>query len=264
MPEQRDRVYDQAYGGTFAKVYNRYWTHFARRVGPQIADFFDADRAMTGTPRTLLDLCCGTGQVAAEFLRRSYQVTGIDLSPPMIEHAIENNRPAIERGTASFLIGDASSFHLPSKVSFALSVFDALNHLPDLAALGACFSCVWDSLSSPGLFVFDLNTPAAFLQNWNGIDVRDTEEATIINRGIYASGSDRALVSISGFLRTASGLYERFTQKIYETVFETDAVMELLSATGFSERYIACPGELGRAEEDPAAALRAFFVCRKR
>jgi len=225
-------------------------------------DFFTNDPGMQTAPRELLDVCCGTGQLARRFLEQGYVVVGIDLSPHMLEYAVRNNQKAVDEGRARFLVGDASAFELEEPVSFAVSLFDSLNHLPDVDALGSCFSCAWDSLRSPGMFVFDLNTPTG-LERSNGINVQDSEEITIINRGIYAPGAERAFTSITGFIRNADGTYERFSERAYNTVFKGAEVLGLLRKAGFSECYVAASSDLSEAVEEPDELDRAFFVCRK-
>lgn len=263
MRDDPDGGFEQAYTRTFARVYNEHWTAFAQRISREICDFFAGDSQTATAPRTVLDLCCGTGQSASEFLSRGYQVTGIDLSPHMLEYAITNNREAVDAGKARFLVGDASAFQLERQVNFIVSIFDALNHLPDATALGSCFKSVWASLATPGLFVFDLNTPAAFLLRWNGTRLQDTEGLTLFRTSIYASGSARAYTSITGFVQNADGLYERFTQKVYETVFEIEEVLALLSSTGFVDVHMATAADLAEPTSEVDELDRVFFVCRK-
>ena len=53
----------QAYTQAFARVYNKRWSHFANWVSPRIEAFY-ADTATGQANRSVLDLCCGTGQLA--------------------------------------------------------------------------------------------------------------------------------------------------------------------------------------------------------
>jgi len=258
-----DSGFQQAYGATFARVYNERWTTFAERVGQQIADFFSQDPKTTTATRSLLDLCCGTGQLSREFLARGYQVVGIDLSPHMLKYSTQNNRQAVTEGRATFSLGDASNFRLGRPVSFAVSSFDALNHLPDNERLGSCFKCVFNSLQSPGLFVFDLNTPVGFRRRWNGMELHDNEELTLVNRSIYAEGSKHAFTSITGFVRSPDGSYERFTQKVFETAFDITEVLGLLSEAGFTDSYVAASHDLSAVAQRFDELDRAFFVCRR-
>ena len=57
----------------FAEVYNRYWGGFATRVLP-VLDRLLLDGLPPGS--LLLDLCCGTGQLAEALTERGYRVVG--------------------------------------------------------------------------------------------------------------------------------------------------------------------------------------------
>ena len=257
-----DRGYAQAYGEDFAQVYNKLWSFFARRWAPRLLNLFSKSDVPASAGTTVLDVCCGTGQLAEELVAHGYRVIGIDLSEPMLRHARANNAQAVEAGRATFTVQDASSFRVDRPCAYAVSLFDALNHLPDASALRRCFDSVYSALSPRGLFVFDLNT-AKGLAHWNGIDIQDSEELTIINRGLYALGAERAFTSITGFRRRADGAYDRFREVVYETLFESNTVRALLAEAGFVETYVADPDDLTTPAEDEDTLVRAFYVCRK-
>lgn len=254
--------YDQAYGKAFAKVYNVRWAGFATRVARQVIDLFDKTEALRDRPRTVLDVACGTGQLANVMLDHGFRVIGIDLSPHMIEHAVANNRDAVDDGRAAFHVEDAASFQIDTTVSVVVSTYDALNHLPDMDALSACFRRVYDSLAAPGLFVFDLNT-AKGLNRWNGVNVMDTDNLTIINRGVYAPGEKRAYLSITGFARSSGDTFERFREIAYNTVFAMNEVDAELKRTGFTQIRVAGASDLETPVDDPESLDRAFFICEK-
>jgi ubiquinone/menaquinone biosynthesis C-methylase UbiE len=118
-------------------VYNKRWTAFAYRVAPVLVEFY-ASTPVGQANRSILDLCCGTGQLALYFLERGYRVTGIDLSEHMLQYARENASSYVEEGQARFVQADAADFDMDEPVGLAVSTFDALNHLPGPEALQSC------------------------------------------------------------------------------------------------------------------------------
>jgi ubiquinone/menaquinone biosynthesis C-methylase UbiE len=56
----------QAYSQKFSLVYNMRWGRFAEKAAPQIMYFYEATPAGQNN-KTLLDVCCGTGQLALHF-----------------------------------------------------------------------------------------------------------------------------------------------------------------------------------------------------
>jgi SAM-dependent methyltransferase len=244
---------NQAYPPDFARVYNMLWADFARSLAPRIHDFYtrrpDADLL-------LLDVCCGTGQLALYFLEQGFTVTGIDLSEAMIVYARQNT--AAYRDRAAFIVADAAHFSVDRQFGLAVSTFDALNHLPDADALRACFACVYAAVKAGGVFVFDLNTRVG-LQRWNNITVNETPEVTLITRGIY-DGGDRAYTRITGFVREDDGRYTRFEENAYNTVFDLVHVRDLLLETGWQEVYFARAADLSAPLDEPEREGRAFVI----
>jgi SAM-dependent methyltransferase len=251
----------QGYGRVFSKVYNLLWNDFAQAIAPKIHDFYLTTE--TGQfRRPVLDLCCGTGRLSHYFLEKGFHVVGIDLSEHMVSYARENNLEYIVAKQADFIQGDAADFILDEKFGLVVSTYDALNHLPDEAALQSCFRCVRDVLLEGGYFIFDLNTHFG-LRNWNGITVRPGDEIYLINRGMYDEFTVKAWTKITGFVQDEGGLYERFEETVYNTVFEMAAARDWLLMAGFREVYFALDRDLNVPIQNPEAQKRVFFIVRK-
>ena len=250
----------QAYGPIFARVYNLRWSGFARQIAPHLLDF-GAKLPVAPANRAVLDLCCGTGQLARAFLDQGYRVTGLDLSSSMLDYARENTQPYVESGQAHFVEGDAADFTLDERFGLVVSTFDALNHLTGASALKNCFRCVQGVLDRAGYFIFDLNTRKG-LARWNGISVEDTEEAMIVNRGIYDGEGDKAWTLISGFVRRPDGLYERFSESAFNTVFDLAGVKNALLESGWREVHFARLADLAAPLDDPESEGRVWVVAR--
>jgi SAM-dependent methyltransferase len=250
----------QTYGRVFARIYDLRWAGFAQQIAPQIRAYYES-QASGGAERTLLDVGCGTGQLASHFLAHGYRVVGLDLSLDMLYFARQNNREAVEAGRAEFVPGDASRFSLNERFGLVVSTFDMLNHLPDEAALRGCFESVGRVLKQEGMFVFDLNTREG-LKRWNHIIVEDTDDVTVINRGMY-DGGERAFTRITGFVRDAGGLYERFSETFCNVAFPMERVRALLEETGCRDIRFAEGTNLAAPVEDPESLGRAFVIARR-
>ncbi len=90
-----DKKMSHAYDNIFAKVYNKMWGGFALNVAHKILDYYKETEVYKNN-KVMLDLCCGTGQLAHEFLKENFEVIGIDISESMLYYAKENAKEYIK------------------------------------------------------------------------------------------------------------------------------------------------------------------------
>ena len=248
----------QAYSKHFAKVYNLMWGGFANSYTPRIQELYE-NTPIGKTNKVMLDLCCGTGQLSKHFLEAGYRLVGLDLSSYMLDHARQNCIDFIVAEQAHFIHGDAANFQMEQKFGLVVSLFDALNHLPDVAALQGCFHSTFKVLEDGGYFIFDLNTKSG-LRGWNGVQVHNTDEVFFLNRAIYDDQTVKAWTKITGFVRGEDGRYERFDETVYNTVFTMQDVMDWLLEVGFDRAYFASGSDLETPIDEPENEGRVFFV----
>jgi len=252
----------QEYGEIFSKVYNKDWKEFSEYISPLIYNFIELKRDENSLNKSLLDLCCGTGQLAKFFLKKGYKIYGVDKSPHMLRYAKDNNKMFEEDERAVFIKSDALSFELPEKISFVVSVFDSLNHLPDIDSLKTCFSRVYDYLTDNGIFIFDLNTTKG-LYGFNDFSIQDDEDMTIIRNGFFAEELNRAYVRIYGYVKNNRGNYVRFEENMFNQAFDMDEVEGLLNQVGFDEIYPTVIESLELSVDEPESEERIFFIAKK-
>ncbi|RPJ39135.1 MAG: class I SAM-dependent methyltransferase [Chloroflexi bacterium] len=251
----------QAYNASFARIYNLRWANFAQNAAPRLRTYYESTLVGHENHR-MLDLCCGTGQLAMHFLDHEYEVTGLDLSEAMLDYARANAAAYIVAGQAHFVLGDAANFELDDRFGLVVSTFDALNHLPDFTALKSCFLSVYPCLVEGGLFIFDLNTEEG-LRRWTGIMVEDQPELMLVTRSLYDEASRRAFIRISGFAPAGDDLYERFEETTYEVPFDLAAVRTALFEVGFQTVHFARLLDLGAPVDDPEHENRIFILAEK-
>jgi len=207
----------------------------------------------------VLDLCCGTGRLSRLLLEQGYTVTGLDLSPHMLEHARRNCEDHLREDHAAFLLADAADYTLARPVDAVLSTYDALNHLPGENALRGCFRSTHAALRPGGWFVFDLNT-AFGLENWSNLYVRELNDATIINRGAFDRDAARAWMTMSGFFLDGNGHWQRFSETVFNYCHIMADVLDWLRTAGFTQAWCARLRELNTPLADPEAERRVFVA----
>jgi SAM-dependent methyltransferase len=251
----------QAYGEEFAGIYDLRWGGFARYIGPRLVELFNHTIVGATKPR-ILDLCCGAGHLARILLEEGFSVLGIDLSPAMLEWAKARNRAFITAGLARFEVGDARDFEVTESFGIVVSTFDAMNHLDSLDELGSAFRCVHRALVDGGHFVFDINTRKG-LEHWNGLEVDESRELTIISRGVFGSNMSRAYTHVSGFRRRSEQCYTRFEETVYNTVFQVTDVVSALSDAGFSDVRLTHDSDFTVDLVLPEQQERVFFIAKR-
>ena len=163
--------------GAFAWFYNRYWGPEFCRTALAVLKRLLFPKLSTGDH--ILDLCCGTGQLAAELVSHGYRVTGVDASQVMLQFA-RKNAPE-----ATFICDDARSLNhglLTGNFDACVSVFDSLNHILMLSELTEVFRRVHSALAVNGSFVFDLNTEEEFEVGAReaGFDIIEDDHACMV------------------------------------------------------------------------------------
>jgi SAM-dependent methyltransferase len=251
----------QAYTAGFAPVYSARWGGFATTVAPHIQAYYEG-QPIGQRNKTLLDVCCGTGQLARHFLDNGYRVVGLDASQAMLDQAVRNVSDYMLSVQARFIHGDASNFTLGEQFGLVVSTYDALNHLDNMDALRNCFRCVMASTVDEGVFVFDLNTRLG-LQGWNSIAIEDTQDMMLVSRGIYDEAAGRATIHITGFVRAAEGQYDRFEEITFNTLFDVARVKEALLEVGWRAVHFARIKDLAAPLDDPESERRVFIVAQK-
>jgi len=103
------------------------------------------------TARTALELACGTGSIL-EQLQPDFEVTGVDLSGPMLAVAAE------KVPEARLVQADMTEVRIGEAFDVVLCLYDSVNHLLDFSQWEALFDRAREHLSDRGIFVFDINT----------------------------------------------------------------------------------------------------------
>ncbi|MBM3265561.1 MAG: class I SAM-dependent methyltransferase [candidate division Zixibacteria bacterium] len=124
---------------------------------PFWADYIeDIFRRFRVKPGMILELACGTGNLASILATRGYRMTGVDRSAAMIAVA---ERKAQEAGQPIlYKTGDMAMPPMSGFFDAALCLYDSANYLMDLDAMQRMFESVKRRLQPDGIFVFDVCT----------------------------------------------------------------------------------------------------------
>lgn len=237
----------------FAWLYNQHWGGFAPLVLPVLENL-----ALKELPlgARVLDICCGTGQLAALLADQGLRVTGLDGSEKMLEFARQN------APEAEFVLADARDFHLPAEYDAAVSTFDSLNHILELDDLEAVFRCAAAALKPGAPFCFDLNMEGAFLEGWEGGYGETYDNHAFIRTGSY-DPEHRLGRFDATYFRRLDGQWQRTDLTLFQRWYTRAEVVAGLEKAGFTGVRAYQFGELRALVPLGDDARRGFFVCRK-
>lgn len=180
-------------------------------------------------PETLLDVCCGTGNVTELLAKEGYKMAGFDLSAPMIE--VAKRKAAEKKLDIRYYVADASEFKLRERFDGAVSFFDSLNYITDPEKAACAIRQVARHLHPEGTFVFDVNTAYAFEQKM--FDQKETRAKAPIRYdwvGDY-DPSTKIIVVDMRFERDGLPFQEQHVQRAHSL----DEIADWLDDAGFEE-----------------------------
>lgn len=124
-------------------------------VGAHLPYYVDLARQHAGD---VLELACGTGQLAVPIARTGLPTVGLDLAAAMLTAA----RDSATRANVSveFVQGDMRRFDLRRRFPFIFIARNSLLHLASTEDILATFAAVRRHLAPRGIFAFDVFTPA--------------------------------------------------------------------------------------------------------
>ena len=232
----------EAYRG-FAAVYDLLMDDFDY---PAWAAYYLALLRRAGVePRGMCDCACGTGSLTVEFAKGGARVTGVDISPEMLEAAAEKARG---RGVqAQFVCQDMAKLRLPKPVDAIVCGCDGVNYLTTDARLRAFFRAAHASLRPGGALAFDISSPHK-LRSVLGENFFFEERDEVVYLWQNSLEGDIVTMDLTFFLREPDGRYRRAAETHRQRAHEPEALAHILKECGFDgieifgDRSFEAPG----------------------
>lgn len=209
----------------FAWFYDRYWAApFQEWQSPALEKLLFADLPPGAR---VLDVCCGTGQLARRLSRHGYVVNGLDSSAEMLRVA----RASVPE--AGFVHEDAVRFAVDEPFDAVVCTFDSLNHLLEPENVARALRSVHEALKPGGRFVFDVNTGKAYGEHWEASACRVEADHAFFLRGGFDAATRIGTTLITMF--RLHGGWQRSDVEVLQRPWEIPEIEELLAGAGFSE-----------------------------
>lgn len=189
-------------------------------------------KALLCGKREVVDLCCGTGDVAIALYKAGFKVTGIDISEDMLNVATEK---AMEEGArVQFICEDARDFAVMKKADAVYSLTDGMNYLLDENDIKSAFKSVYNALNTDGLFIFDVSTAYKFENRLQDKTYTfDFDDEFVVWQSEYEPESRICTMNITGFIHEKKDLYSRFDEEHKQRAYSHSEIVAMLEDSGF-------------------------------
>jgi len=180
------------------------------------------------SPKSLLDLACGTGNNAIRFSHQGLKVFGVDSSQGML------NEARAKKSNVQFSYGNFLNFLLPQTVDAVICLDFSTNYILRFDEFAEFINRVYASLNSGGIFIFDFKPVNSFVKKEKHLKENDFIFDWVCNTHFTP------FVVIDMNIALANG--RTFQERHIERGYNVQEIKQVVSATKFSllEVYDDC------------------------
>jgi SAM-dependent methyltransferase len=205
--------------------------------------------------RRLADLGIGTGTLVIALARRGFEVVGVDVSRPMLDVARGKVAAAGLARAVTLLEADVRELALEPSLDAAVCVYTVVNQLAGDGDLDRLLAGVHRALVPEGVFVFEVNLPAAYARFWSGSEIVQAGAVRIRRtHARLAVNLVEARVTIEA--PDGSVRHDRILQRAYEAA----ELEEAAARNGFTVAQVERFDPFGAAGEP----TKALWVAQRR
>jgi cyclopropane fatty-acyl-phospholipid synthase-like methyltransferase len=211
--------------------------------------------------RDLLDIGCGSGELAIRLVQEGWNVTGVDLSEDMLIVAQEK---AAKFGiTLPLFQQDMRELDGLGTYDVITIFCDSINYLATEQDVQQTFQHVYRHLKLNGWFIFDVHSIYKIMQifmnesfTWNG------DKISYIWNCFPGEAPNSVEHELTFFvLDEATGLYERFDEVHVQRTFSILTYEKWLEHAGFHIEAIVADESFEPVSD---TTERVFFICQKK
>lgn len=219
----------------FAEVYDQIGAdRFSIEMVNQTLKLFKKHKI---SPKTGLDICCGTGTAALIFSENGIEMSALDGSSQMLMAARKkskgHNIKFYKQNLPTFSISKTSNASKKIKFDMISCFYDSINYMLTENNLRKTFVSVHKHLNEKGYFLFDMNTELAFKTLWaenNFSNVKDN--IAWVWKNEYNPKNKIISCHAHFFVKKGKHL-EKFYELHKERAYPNNTIKKLLRDSGF-------------------------------
>ena len=182
-------------------------------------------------PQSVLDLACGTGSMSVLLAQKGYQVLAADLSEDMLAMAWE--KAAELENPPFFICQSMQQLHLPDTVDWVMCCLDSLNYVTNPEDCREAFKRVFESLSSGGAFIFDINSEEKLRSLDGQVFLDENEEVYCVWRAEFDREENICYYGMDIFQKEGKDLWSRSFEEHREYAYSVEQLVSYLKEAGF-------------------------------
>ena len=183
------------------------------------------------TPRTAVDLACGTGSVALRLAQKGLQVTAVDMSWEMLTVA---QQKAADTGVyPQFACQKLQQLQLPRGVDLAVCALDSIDYILDPSGCQEAIRRVYKALNPGGCFIFDVNTPEKLRAMDGQVFLDEDDDVYCVWRGEFDEVTNICSYAMDLFQRQGS-VWHRSFEEHQEYAYSAEELVSYLRNAGFT------------------------------
>jgi len=180
--------------------------------------------------KELLDVACGTGN-HIKYLKKHYQITGLDLNKPMLRIA-KKKYPGIR-----FVQGNMISFNLKKKFDVIVCLFSAIGYAKTYKNLNRTIANFNKHLKEGGVLIFDpFFSKKNFKDGKVHADFVDRPDIKIARMNVSKSKGELGILNFHYLIATKKGV--KYLEDTHELgLFEERELIKIMKRNGFKTEF---------------------------
>ena len=204
-------------------------------------------------PRTVADLACGTGSVAAILAKMGYPVLGVDMSEEMLTEAAMKTMDLDPM--PRFVCQKLQELRLPRAVDMAVCALDSLDYITNPDDCAEAIRRIYKVLNPGGVFIFDVNTPEK-LQAMDGqVFLDEDDDVYCVWRGEFDEKENICTYWMDLFQRQGN-TWNRSYEEHREYAYSAETLTGWMKDAGFTAIQVFADRRL----EAPAEGEQRIYI----
>ena len=205
------------------------------------------------SPRTAVDLACGTGSVAWILAEQGLDVIGVDMSEEML--CVAAQKPQTTACRPVFICQCLQQLRLPRGVDLAVCALDSLDYITEPSDCQEAIHRIYRVLNPGGCFVFDVNTPEK-LQAMDGqVFLDEDDDVYCVWRGSFDPQTNICSYGMDLFQRQGE-FWERSFEEHCEYAYSSQQLVGYLKNAGFTDIEVFAD----RSFQPPAPGEQRIYI----